>query len=106
MSKLVPRLKELVMSERDKKTNDPLMWCRGDDGETYMLQFDDGMIVNLAIALLDEAAKAGIPGIANSAIRGMIKDFFEVIQEFCEAWDELIKGTDTTDPVDPCDAVG
>ena len=36
----------------------------------------------------------------------MITDFFDVIQEFCEAWDELIKGTDTTDPVDPCDVVG
>ncbi|MCZ6772852.1 MAG: hypothetical protein O7G83_12875 [Proteobacteria bacterium] len=58
MSKLVPRLKEMVMSERDRETNDPLMWCRGDDGEVYRLQFDDGMIIHLAIALLNEAAKA------------------------------------------------
>ena len=58
MAKRVPRLKELVMSERDKETNDPLIWCRGDDGETYMLQLDDGMIIHLALALLDQAAKA------------------------------------------------
>lgn len=58
MAKRVPRLKELVMSERDTETNDPLMWCRGDDGETYILQFNDGMIIHLALALLDLAAKA------------------------------------------------
>ena len=58
MAKWVPRLNEMVMSERDKETNDPLMWCRGDDGETYRLQLDDGMIMHLAVALLNEAARA------------------------------------------------
>ncbi len=58
MVKRDPRLKKLVISERDKKTNDPLIWCRGDDGETYMLQLDDGMVIHLALALLDQAAKA------------------------------------------------
>ena len=73
---------------------------------TAYLESAEATLQDVITLALDEAAKAGIPGIANSAIRGMIKDFFEVIQEFCEAWDELIKGTDTTDPVDPCDVVG
>ncbi len=60
-------------------------------------------VISLALA---EAANAGIPEIAFGAIEGMITEFFDVIQDFCEAWDQLIKGTDTTDPVDPCDLAG
>lgn len=58
MSKRVPRFKELVMNERDKESNDPLIWCRGDDGETYMLQLDESMLVPMGIALLMEADRA------------------------------------------------
>lgn len=58
MAKRVPRFKELVMNERDKKTNDPLIWCRGDDNEVYMLQLDETMLIPLALALLWEVERA------------------------------------------------
>ena len=58
MAKRVPRLKELVMTERDKKTNDPLMWCRGDDNEIYILQLDETMLIPFALALLVEVERA------------------------------------------------
>ena len=61
MTKRVPRFKELIMNERDKKTNDPLMWCRGDDGEIYMLQLDETMLIPFALALLFEADRATPP---------------------------------------------
>ena len=51
MAKRVPRFKELVMNERDKKTNDPLIWCLGDDNETYILQIDETMLMPFALAL-------------------------------------------------------
>ena len=41
MAKQVPRFKEVVMNERHKETNDPLIWCRGDDDEIYVLQIDE-----------------------------------------------------------------
>ena len=58
-------------------------------------------VISLA---LSEAADAGIPDLAFGAIEGLVTDFFEVIEDFCGAWDELIAGTDTSDPVDPCDS--
>lgn len=58
MAKRVPRFKEIVMNERDKETNDPLVWCRGDDGEVYMLQLDEAMLIPFALALLFEVERA------------------------------------------------
>ena len=58
MPKRVPRFKEVIMNERDKTTNDPLVWCRGDDNETYMLQLDEKMLIPLALALLFEVERA------------------------------------------------
>ncbi len=58
-------------------------------------------VISLA---LTEAANAGIPELAFGAIESLVTDFFQVIEDFCDAWDELIAGTDTTDPVDPCES--
>ncbi len=58
MAKRVTRFKEVIMNERDKATNDPLVWCRGDDNEAYMLQLDEKMLIPLALALLFEAERA------------------------------------------------
>ncbi len=59
------------MNERDKETNDPLMWCRGDDGEIYMLQLDEAMLIPFALALLFEVerAKAGAQDQALASFR-------------------------------------
>ena len=58
MAKQIPRFKELVMNERDQESGDPLIWVRGNDEELYRLQMDDSMLVNFALALLSEAARA------------------------------------------------
>ena len=58
-------------------------------------------VISLA---LTEAASAGIPELAFGAIESLITDFFDVIKDFCDAWDEMIAGTDTTAAIDPCDS--
>ncbi len=57
MAKRVPRFKEVLMNERDSDTNDPLVWCQGDDGEKYVLQIDEKMLIPFALALLSEVER-------------------------------------------------
>ena len=73
---------------------------------TAYLDNADAALQEVIDFALVEAAKLGIPEIAFGTIEGTIREFFDVLQDFCEAWDELITGTDTTDPVDPCNFDG
>lgn len=58
-------------------------------------------VISLA---LDEAADAGVPDLAFGLIEELVTGFFDVIGDFCSAWDEMIAGTDTTAAVNPCDS--
>ncbi len=79
MAKRVPRFKEIVMNERDKETNDPLFWCRGDDGEDYMLQLDEAMLIPFTLALMFEMERAtpddSDPAFVSFSVKGFSTGF-------------------------------
>lgn len=57
-------------------------------------------IIALALAVAEEN---GIPSLFFGVVEDLIKDFFQVVDDFCGGWDELTGGTD---PTNPCDVVG
>ena len=57
-------------------------------------------IIALALAVAEEN---GIPSLFFGVVEDLIKDFFQVVDDFCGGWDELTAGTD---PTNPCDVVG
>ncbi len=59
------------------------------------------------IALALEVAETqGIPPLLFGEVRKLVKAYFEVVDDFCAAWDEMLEGTDTTDAVEPCNLDG
>lgn len=73
---------------------------------TAYLETAEATLENVIDLALAQADAAGIPSIVFGQIRSAVTSFFDVIQGFCEAWDELRAGTDMTDPVDPCNLDG
>ncbi len=72
--------------------------------------FCDSYIANVAAAeaeiialALQVAEENGIPSLFFGVVEQLIKDYFKVVDDFCDAWDELTSGTD---PTNPCDVVG
>ncbi|MCH8878403.1 MAG: hypothetical protein IID34_00795 [Planctomycetes bacterium] len=72
--------------------------------------FCDSYIANVAAAeaeiialALQVAEESGIPPLFFGVVEQLIKDYFKVVDDFCDAWDELTSGTD---PTNPCDVVG
>jgi len=72
--------------------------------------FCDLYIANVAVAeaeiialALQVAEENGIPSLFFGAVEQLIKDYFNVVDDFCVAWDELTGGAE---PTNPCDSVG
>lgn len=57
-------------------------------------------IIALALQVAEEN---GIPSLFFGVVEQLIRDYFKVVNDFCDAWDELTGGTD---PTNPCDLVG
>ncbi len=57
-------------------------------------------IVALALEVAEEN---GIPPLLFGVVEDLINDFFDVVDDFCGAWNELTSGADA---MDPCDLVG
>lgn len=72
--------------------------------------FCDSYIANVAAAeaeiialALQVAEESGIPSLFFGVVEQLIKDYFKVVDDFCDAWDELTSGPE---PTNPCDPVG
>ncbi|MCZ6651409.1 MAG: hypothetical protein O7D91_00045 [Planctomycetota bacterium] len=72
--------------------------------------FCDSYLANVAAAeveiialALQVAEESGIPSLFFGVVEQLIKDYFQVVDDFCGGWDELTSGTD---PTNPCDVVG
>ena len=57
-------------------------------------------IIALALQVAEEN---GIPSLLFGVVEQLIRDFFQVVDDFCDAWDELTGGPE---PTNPCDFVG
>ncbi len=57
-------------------------------------------VITLALQVAEDN---GIPSLFFGVVEDLIRDYFKVVADFCNAWDELTGGTD---PTNPCDLVG
>ncbi len=57
-------------------------------------------IIALALQVAEDN---GIPSVFFGVVEDLIKDYFKVVDDFCDAWSELTGGTA---PTNPCDFVG
>jgi hypothetical protein len=51
---------------------------------------------------LQVAKREGYPDQATGFIEQVVTDFYNVVQDFCDAWTEVRDGSSEKDPVDPC----
>jgi hypothetical protein len=56
-------------------------------------------VIDLALRL---AKQEGIPDLASGFIEQVVNDFYDVLEDFCNAWTEVRDGSSEKDPLDPC----
>ncbi len=78
----------------------------GVDEFCEVFESNSDMAMDGVITLAQQnAADAGIPAALNGMIEGIVREFFDVMLDFCDAWTTVRDGGSESSPVDPCDEI-